>query len=402
MVEDNPMDLDFMLQAFEDHGVLNPVHVCRDGEEALQFITSHRDPDDADLPLLTLLDLRLPKVDGIDVLRHARQDPVWRQIPFVVITTSRENRDISRAYELGVNSYIVKPVDLVSPIEYALAVAWNELKYRARVVKEIGATPPVLGSEGRLSQVFLNLLVNAAHAIPEGDVDRHRITVRTWLEGDTVVAEVANTGASIPASHLAHLFEPFFTTKPVGVGTGLGLSIVQGIVTGYGGTITVSSEVGQETRFEIRLPAASRDAWRARTGADDAPAREAVRGRILVVDDDPGLRSLLRRVLRAHEVVTAESGAEACAALARDPRFDLVLCDVMMPRMPGTEVHRWLVANHPELARKVVLMTGGAFTPATREYLDQVGGPIVSKPFVSRELQGQVAEWILAFRQGSG
>jgi CheY-like chemotaxis protein len=111
IVEDYPMDLDFMLQAFEEHCVLNPVHVCRDGEEALQFIESHSTPEDASLPLLVLLDLRLPKVDGIDVLRQARRLPVWRQIPFVVVTTSRENTDISRAYELGVNSYIVKPVD---------------------------------------------------------------------------------------------------------------------------------------------------------------------------------------------------------------------------------------------------------------------------------------------------
>jgi CheY-like chemotaxis protein len=114
VVEDNPMDLDFLLQAFEEHGVVNPVHVCRDGEEALQFIASHPTADDASLPLLVLLDLRLPKVDGIDVLRQARQHPIWKQIPFIVVTTSRENADISRAYELGVNSYIVKPVDFAA------------------------------------------------------------------------------------------------------------------------------------------------------------------------------------------------------------------------------------------------------------------------------------------------
>ncbi len=114
VVEDNPMDLDFLLQAFDEHGVLNPVTICRDGEEALQFIDAHATPEDPALPLLALLDLRLPKVDGIDVLRRARQHSVWRQIPFIVVTTSRENADISRAYELGVNSYIVKPVDFAA------------------------------------------------------------------------------------------------------------------------------------------------------------------------------------------------------------------------------------------------------------------------------------------------
>lgn len=114
IVEDNDMDLDFCLQALVEHAVSNPVIACRDGEEALQFIETHGAQEDPDLPLLVLLDLRLPKVDGIDVLRHARQHAVWRQIPFVILTTSSENADIARAYDLGANSYLVKPVDFAS------------------------------------------------------------------------------------------------------------------------------------------------------------------------------------------------------------------------------------------------------------------------------------------------
>lgn len=114
VVEDNDMDLDFCLQAFEENAVANPVVACRDGEEAIAFIDSHPTFEDKHFPLLVLLDLRLPKVDGIDVLRHARQHPVWKKVPFVILTTSRENADINTAYELGVNSYIVKPVNFVS------------------------------------------------------------------------------------------------------------------------------------------------------------------------------------------------------------------------------------------------------------------------------------------------
>ena len=114
IVEDNDMDLDLCLQAFAEHAIANAILTCRDGEEAMQFIDAHTTSDDPQLPLLVLLDLRLPKVDGIDVLRHARQHPVWKQVPIIVVTTSRENADITRAYELGANSYIVKPVDFAS------------------------------------------------------------------------------------------------------------------------------------------------------------------------------------------------------------------------------------------------------------------------------------------------
>ncbi|MCI2283882.1 response regulator [Colwellia sp. MSW7] len=138
VVEDNDMDLDFCLQAFEENAVVNPVIACRDGEEALDFIDSHSTYEDKFLPLLVLLDLRLPKIDGIEVLRHARQHPVWKQVPFVILTTSRENIDINTAYNLGVNSYIVKPVDFVSFTEVVkhIKMYWvltNELPFSPHI-----------------------------------------------------------------------------------------------------------------------------------------------------------------------------------------------------------------------------------------------------------------------------
>lgn len=126
LVEDNPMDLDLTMQALEEHSVANPIVACRDGEEAIRYIDEHRTPADDRLPILVLLDLRLPKIDGIDVLRHARADPVWKQVPIVVMTTSREHVDIRAAYQLGVNSYIVKPVDFASftDVMKAIKVYW--------------------------------------------------------------------------------------------------------------------------------------------------------------------------------------------------------------------------------------------------------------------------------------
>lgn len=111
VVEDNSMKLDFMLQALAEDNLGQPVRICRDGEEVLEFIAAHATPDDPELPMLVLLDLGLPKLDGLEVLRHARQHSIWKQVPIVVVTTSRERTDISRAYDLGANSFIVKSVD---------------------------------------------------------------------------------------------------------------------------------------------------------------------------------------------------------------------------------------------------------------------------------------------------
>ena len=140
LVEDNPMDVDLTLEAFKEHGVANPIQICRDGEEALQYITAHGAATDGLLPALVLLDLRLPKVDGIEVLRQARIDEVWKQVPVVVLTTSRENEDIEAAYQLGVNSYIVKPVDFT---------AFAELVKTIQVYWLLTNQPPFPTNHGR-------------------------------------------------------------------------------------------------------------------------------------------------------------------------------------------------------------------------------------------------------------
>jgi len=126
LIEDNDMDIDLTLQAFEEYAVANPIAVCRDGEEALAYIDQHCTVGEARLPIVILLDLHLPKVDGLEVLRYARQHAVWRQLPIVVLTTSRENRDIETAYQLGANSYIVKPVDFeaFSEVVKTIKVYW--------------------------------------------------------------------------------------------------------------------------------------------------------------------------------------------------------------------------------------------------------------------------------------
>jgi signal transduction histidine kinase len=148
------------------------------------------------------------------------------------------------------------PVDVERVLDTAMRMAWNQIRHRARLVKDLTGVPHVLGEESRLAQVFLNLLVNASHAIEPGDVEANEIRASTSVESDRVVVEVADTGTGIAPDALARIFEPFYTTKPIGVGTGLGLAITRGIVTSLGGTIDVQSTLGRGTTFRVRLPLA--------------------------------------------------------------------------------------------------------------------------------------------------
>jgi len=316
---------------------------------------------------------------------------------------TRKIKDIARG--LGAFSRVESErrgsVQLQDPIESALAIASNEIKYRARVEKDLRFTSPVMGSEGKLSQVFLNLLINAAHAIAEGHVDDNSIRVRTWEEGGFVLAEVSDSGSGIAPDHLPHIFEPFFTTKPVGVGSGLGLSIVKNIISSFGGSIEVSSERGRGTSFLIRLPAATN----AQTDGDDAKGPqmgEWVAGRILIVDDERGIRDALKRILKGHQIIEAESGEQARDLLIEDQQFDVVLCDMMMPSVSGADLHRWIVAHCPLLAPRVVFVTGGAFTPSAREYLGTLENLRIDKPFNAAQTRRIVGEMVRAAKTERG
>jgi CheY-like chemotaxis protein len=132
LVEDNPMDVDLTLRAFARRLIVNPVDVARDGEEALQRL---QDWDaGADVPVVILLDLKLPRINGLEVLRQLKAHPVYQKIPVVVLTTSRENLDVEAAYELGANSYIVKPVDFEKFMDVATQIQlyWCVLNEQAR------------------------------------------------------------------------------------------------------------------------------------------------------------------------------------------------------------------------------------------------------------------------------
>jgi PAS domain S-box-containing protein len=281
-------------------------------------------------------------------------------------------------------------VELHRVLETSIGMAVNELKHRARLVRDYGEPVQVEAHEGRLGQVLLNLLVNAAHAIPEGRVEGNEIRLVTRVEGAHVRIEVRDTGVGIRAEHLARVFEPFFTTKPVGVGTGLGLSICHDIVTGFGGRMGVESQEGKGTTFWILLKTRGAQApvEAPRASAVPPPSR---RGRVLVVDDEPMIGTAIRRTLQhEHEVVVLTSAREAFARLVAGEHFDVILCDVMMPEMSGVDLHQQLTLFRPALVERIVFLSGGTFTPNAHAFLGQVKNARLDKPFASEELHAVV------------
>jgi signal transduction histidine kinase len=273
------------------------------------------------------------------------------------------------------------PVDVRNVLESSLRMAWNEIRHRARLEKDYGDAPPAWGNESRLGQVFLNLVVNAAQSMPEGRSDQNEIRVSTRAEDNRVIVEIRDTGSGIPPEVLPHIFDPFFTTKPAGVGTGLGLAICHRIVTGLGGTIGVESKVGKGTTFRVALPI-TKGKGNTNSSIPAFTSGPAGRGKILVIDDEPMINAILRRMLgRDHEVSTAGSVREALERIDKGERPDLILCDLMMPEMTGMDLHAELTRRSSPLAERLVFMTGGAFTPAAREFLDRVLNARVEKPF---------------------
>ncbi len=281
------------------------------------------------------------------------------------------------------------PIDVRAVLGSSINLARNEIKHRARLVTDFAETPFVDASEHRLGQVFLNLLINAAQAIPEGNAAENEIRVSTRLDGaGRVVVEVRDTGSGIPQEHLPRIFDPFFTTKPIGVGTGLGLSICHAIVSNLGGELQVESEVGRGSTFRVLLPPAHRPAAQPSASAGDAPVP---RGRILVVDDEPLVGRSIRRVLSPpHDVASESSGRAALARLEAGERFDLVICDLMMPDMTGMDLYA-AVRHLPGAAERFVFLTGGAFTDAAREFLAGTDRPRIDKPFDPKGLRDLVA-----------
>lgn len=298
-----------------------------------------------------------------------------------------------------------RPVDIEKLIGTSLRMAANEVRHRARVIKRFRPVPPVPANEARLGQVFLNLLVNAAQAIPEGRAEENAIEISTFAQSGRVVVEIRDTGPGIAPEAIARIFDPFYSTKPVGVGTGLGLTICQRIVTEMGGSIEVVSEPGHGSLFRVTLPCPETHAAAVNAPAVEAPQKPATtltrsvrlrRGSVLLVDDEPRMGAVVSRSLADNYDVTMEIRAEAAMARLRTgQRFDVILCDLMMPQMTGIDLYELLRRELPEQSNRVVFLSAGVFTAEAQRFVEESNRPRLDKPFSAAELR-RVVDGVVA------
>ncbi len=276
----------------------------------------------------------------------------------------------------------VAPVEIGRVIDAALKLVANEIRHRAKLVTEGRPVLWARANEGRLTQVLVNLLTNAAQAIPEGAVATNRVVVRL-LEGTDgrVVVEVADTGVGISPDDLRVIAEPFVSRRRGAPGLGLGLAISKTIVEAHGGELTIRSAVGEGTTVRIELPAASAPEQGSASERPLSVAPSSLAGvSVLVVDDDPQVRRATARLFGAAHVVTSPGGTDALRRLREGERYDLVLCDLMMPDLSGMDFLAKLADELPEVVAQVVFTTGGAFTPQAQRFVERDDVTVVPKP----------------------
>lgn len=287
----------------------------------------------------------------------------------------------------------IQPLRLRDSLELTLRILRNQLRHRARIYRQYTDHPVVQADPGRLTQVFLNVLVNAAQALPTGKRNENEIRIELRRDGDDAVVEITDTGKGIDPALLQRVTEPFFTTHDIGQGVGLGLSISDAIVRAYGGTLLLSSQLGKGTCVRVRMPISEDEPITLR---EEEPPELTIPSsprepRILLIDDDATVRRGLARVLPG-TIVQAGHVNEALDALDEDPSFDAIICDVMMPDLTGIDFYRELTARNPDLASRTLFLTGGVFEQSALDFIKEHEITVLNKPVRRQDLTAAVEE----------
>lgn len=297
---------------------------------------------------------------------------------------------------LGLNGIVEKTLDLR---KYQLDVNNIEL------IRDLESNlPKTMLDFHQIQQVLVNLLNNAQQAIQSARPERGLLQVRTWHQGDTVMFQISDNGEGMDPETLERVFDPFFTTKDQGQGTGLGLSVSYGIIKEHGGKIYAQGRRGEGSTFLIELPVYkeidTEDAAPAAGGPFTLEGAKGAGERILLVDDEPMILDLLVDILGAggYQVDTAANGAEA-ARKVRGNVYDLIISDVRMPQMNGIELYDEILAARPELANKVIFVTGDLIDPDTLAFVERIGAKTIAKPLEIQQVLRAIEDVLDATRE---
>ncbi len=287
-------------------------------------------------------------------------------------------------------------VDLNHVLEATLRIAKGALHPRAVLVHEPSELPAISGNPSQVGQVVLNLVTNAIDAVESGTELDNEIRIHTRHEGDRVILAVSDTGVGIPPELGERIFDPFVTSKVVGRGTGLGLAISRSIVVSLGGTIRAESRTPRGTCVTVAFQCHGAAHPQPADTTREVSPTETQDGRVLIVDDDDRVARVAARALREYDVVIALDGPSALEQIRLGKPFDVVLCDLMMPGMTGMELYAAVHEADPDLARRFVFMTGAAFSPEARAFVESTPQPFLQKPFELPSLRAMVAEQLRA------
>ena len=327
-------------------------------------------------------------VGAVDALRAQDNNPTARdQLLTELEENVRRGAQLTRQLLLFSRREAARVATLdVNQVVDGLAQMLRRL-LRANVTLAVEVRPqplPVRGDRGQLEQALMNLVVNAAEAMPGGG----RVTIRTRREEEQVCLEVTDTGCGISALLLPSIFDPFFTTKELG--TGLGLAVVHGVVTSIGGTVDVASRPGEGTTFVVRLPL-SASGPHPPVAVTEARAGTAAGGgeRVLVVEDDPAVRLGLSKVLSGLGYsVTSSADGQTALSLPPAPGFELLLVDQVLPDTTGVELLATLATRWPHAAR--ILMSGYSEEAGAHDAAAPGALRFLAKPFSASELGREV------------
>jgi PAS domain S-box-containing protein len=297
-----------------------------------------------------------------------------------------------------VKSEEIEKFPLNEVIESAIEYSHNELKHRATVTSQIEKTIYLSGIKGEMNQVFLNMMINAGHAFKEGNAISNEINISAErISNDKVLVRIRDTGCGIPKENIEKIFDPFFTSKTAGEGTGLGLAICHKIITAHGGLLTVTSEVGIGTEFQLTLNCCEskgvshdQNVIKINTQANKS-IQASLKSKILILDDEEMIGKVITLLLADHETTYFSDATKALEYLDGGDDVDIIICDLMMPGMSGVDFYNTLM-KRGQLHEKIIFMSGGACTPQTQEFIDSLTTPVIYKPFDSSEIKSLVSD----------